>query len=62
VPEDQRLVHRVGADGLDLGPQPGPDGDRETVVAVAARRLGFGSIVVSETEAPNMLANLVWRG
>ena len=59
VPEDQRLVHRVAADGLDLGPQPGPDGDRETVVAVAARCLGFGRIVVSEIEAPNILANLV---
>ena len=26
------------------------------------RSLGFGRIVVSETEAPNMLANLVWIG
>ena len=44
----------AGAIGVDRFPCAG-DG----VGAVASGDLGFGRIVVSETEAPNMLANLV---
>ena len=52
------------AEGGDAAePMRGPAADivegAEAAVAVAAARLGFGRIVVSETEAPIILVNLV---
>jgi hypothetical protein len=35
---------------------------RAAVVPVAASTFGFGRIVVSETEVPNIFANLALRG
>jgi hypothetical protein len=37
-------------------------GSADAARAGSARHLGFGRIATSETEAPDMLANLVQRG
>ena len=61
-----RAEVRIGARGVTAGaaciPAAGDARKRFSAAALPSATLGFGRIVVSDTEAPNMLANLVCSG